>query len=73
MNLADLNMGSAKIAAAYNALRLRWESAKEHWHDDNCRRFEQTYIDPLEPQIREALEAIGNLAEVLGRAQRECE
>ena len=73
MNIADLTMGSAKIASAYKALRLQWEAAKDHWHDANCRRFEECYIDPLEPQIRDALEAIGNLAELLGRAERECE
>jgi hypothetical protein len=73
MNIADLTMGSAKIASAYKALRLQWEGAKEQWQDANCRRFEQCYIEPLEPQIHDALEAIGNLAELLGRAQRECE
>ena len=73
MNIADLTMGSAKIASAYKTLRLQWEGAKEHWHDTNCKRFEENYIDPLEPQIRDALEAIGNLAELLSRAQRECE
>jgi hypothetical protein len=73
MRIADLHTGPAKINSAYKTLRLQWESTKEHWHDANCRRFEENYIDPLEPEIRNALEAIGNLAELLGRAERECE
>ena len=73
MKIADLTTGSAKLAASYKAMRLHWENAKEHWHDDNPLRFEENYLDPLEPQVTAALEAIGRLAEVLNRAQRECE
>lgn len=73
MKIADISMGAAKIASAHKALRLQWEGTKEHWHDANCARFEEGYLEPLEMQVREALEAIGNLAELLGRAQRECE
>jgi hypothetical protein len=73
MKIADLTSGAAKISAAYKTLKVRWENTKEHWHDDNCRKFEENYIDPLEPQINAALEAIVRLAEVLGRAEQECE
>ena len=54
MRIADLTSGSAKIATAYKTLRVHWEDTKEHWHDDNRRRFEENFIDPLEPQIASA-------------------
>jgi hypothetical protein len=73
MNIADLTTGSAKIASAYKALKLHWEATKEDWRDDNCRRFEETYLEPLEPQIKITLEAIMNLAELYTRAERECQ
>jgi hypothetical protein len=73
MRIADLTSGSGKITAAYTALRAHWEDAKEHWHDDNRRRFEENYLDPLEPQVAAALDAIARLAEVLQHAERECE
>ncbi len=73
MKIADLTSGSAKIASAYKALRLNWDSTKEHWHDANRQRFEEAYLDTLEPQLSAALDAIAALAEVLGRAERECE
>jgi hypothetical protein len=73
MKIADLTSGAAKIATAYKTMRVHWEDTKEHWHDDNRRRFEEKFIDPLEPQIAAALDAIGSLAELLGRAERECE
>jgi hypothetical protein len=73
MKIADLTSGSAKIAAAYKKMRLNWEATKEHWHDENRVRFEENYLDPLEPQISAALDAIAALADVLGRAERECD
>ena len=73
MRIADLTSGAAKIATAYKTLRVHWEDTKEHWHDDNRRRFEENFIDPLEPQIASALDAIAALAEILNRAERECE
>ncbi len=73
MKFADLTTGAAKIASAHKALRLHWDDTREHWHDQNCRRFEATYVDSLEPQVAAALEAIARLAELLGRAERECE
>jgi hypothetical protein len=73
MKIADLTSGSAKIAAAYKKMRQNWEATKEHWHDENRTRFEENYLDPLEPQIMAALDAISALADVLGRAERECE
>jgi hypothetical protein len=73
MRIADLTSGAAKIATAYKTMRVHWEDTKEHWHDDNRRRFEENFIDPLEPQIAAALDAIAALSEILNRAQRECE
>jgi hypothetical protein len=73
MRIADLTSGAAKIATAYKTMRVHWEDTKEHWHDDNRRRFEENFIDPLEPQIASALDAIAALSEILNRAQRECE
>jgi hypothetical protein len=73
MTIADLTSGAAKIATAYKTMRVHWEDTKEHWHDDNRRRFEENFIDPLEPHVAAALEAIGRLADVLSQAERECE
>jgi hypothetical protein len=73
MRIADLTTGAAKLSSAWKILQIRWEDTKEHWHDANYQRFEETYIDPLEPQIAATIEAIGRLAEVMARAERDCE
>ena len=73
MRIADLTTGAAKISSAWKTLRVHWEDTKEHWQDGNRQRFEENYIDPIEPQIAATLEAIGRLAEVLQKAERDCE
>lgn len=73
MRIADLTSGAAKIASAYKKLRMNWEDTKDRWHDENRMHFEKNYLDPLEPQIAAALDAISALSEVMNRAQRECE
>lgn len=73
MKIADLTSGTAKIASAYKTMRIHWEGTKQQWQDANRNRFEETYLDPLEPQISVMLEAIGRLGEVLERAERDCE
>ena len=73
MRIADLTTGAAKLSSAWKTLRVHWDDTKEDWHDANRKRFEENYIAPLEPQIATTLEAIGRLAEVLQKAERECE
>ncbi|HEY2827270.1 MAG TPA: hypothetical protein VGJ04_06685 [Pirellulales bacterium] len=73
MKIADLTSGAAKITSAYKKMRLNWDATKDHWHDQNRDHFEKNYLDPLEPQLVAALDAISALADVLSRAQRDCE
>jgi hypothetical protein len=73
MRIADLTTGTAKMATAYKTMRLHWDVTTEQWQDANQRRFEERFLNPLDPQLRSALEAIGRLAEILNRAERECE
>ena len=68
---ADLSSGASKMALALKHLHLKWESARETWDDGTSRAFHKDHIEPLSPRVKETLEAIGRLAEVLSRASRE--
>lgn len=68
---ADLSSGASKMALALKHLQLKWESARETWDDGTSRAFHKEHIEPLSPRVKETLEAIGRLAEVLSRASRE--
>lgn len=73
MRIADLNSGAAKLLDAADALALNWSDAKEFWRDENARNVEENHLRPIGEEIKAALGAIHRLAEVLDRAQRECE
>ena len=68
---ADLSSGASKMALAIKQLNLKWEAARETWDDSTSRAFHKEHIEPLPPRVKETLEAIGRLAEVLARACRD--
>ncbi|MFM8893504.1 MAG: hypothetical protein ACKOTB_18160 [Planctomycetia bacterium] len=67
----DLSSGAGKLALAVKQLHLKWESAREGWDDSTSKAFHAEHIEPLAPRVKETLEAIGRLAEVLARASRD--
>jgi hypothetical protein len=44
----------------------------DQWDDETHRRFEEQFIDPIEPKVKRALGAIRELADVLAKAEKEC-
>ncbi len=69
----DLTSGAAKLGAAFDSLKLADAEATNYWDDQNHRDFQETYLTPLAPRMKRAVEAVHRLAEVLSRAERECE
>ena len=43
------------------------------WDDETNRKFQEEYLAPLEPRVRGLLSAIRRLAEVMARAERDCD
>jgi hypothetical protein len=71
MHVGDLSSGASKMALALKQLLIKWESAKESWNDTTSKAFHKDHIEPLTPDVKETLEAVGRLAEVLSRAIRD--
>jgi hypothetical protein len=67
----DLSSGAAKMALSLKQLDIKWESAKETWNDATSKAFHKEHIEPLLPDVKQTLEAVGRLAEVLARAARD--
>lgn len=70
-NGSELSSGAAKLALALKHLAVKCDSARDSWDDATSRAFHEEHIDPLRPKVKETLEAISRLAEVLARAARE--
>jgi hypothetical protein len=71
MKVGDLSGGASKLALALKQLNLRFESARDTWNDSTSKVYHKDHIEPLLPAVKETLEGIGRLAEVLARAARD--
>jgi hypothetical protein len=72
MKTCDLSAGEAKLELAMESLHTADAEANQYWSDEAHRKFQETYIAPLEPRVRRLLDAIQRLAEVLAAAERQC-
>ena len=72
MKIWDLNAGVGKLELAVKLVRAAAANVEQQWTDDAHRDFEETYLTPLEPNVRDVLDAIHRLAEVLAAAERQC-
>jgi hypothetical protein len=68
----DLGSATSKIELSLKALGVACADIAESWSDETNRRFVETYVTPVEPQIKVFLDAIHRLSEVLANAQRAC-
>ena len=52
-------------------MHIKLEVARETWDDARSRSYHETHIEPLMPAVKDTLDALGRLAEVLDRACRD--
>ncbi len=69
-----MSMTSARsnLQTAMKDLLIRWDRIKEKWDDPVSRDIEKNLIDQLEPRVKSAVGAMGEMDEVLMRAMSEC-
>jgi hypothetical protein len=68
----DLTSGASKLELSMQSLQMACAEAQQYWSDEAQRKYQETYIAPLEPKVRNVLDAIHRLAEVLANAERQC-
>lgn len=64
--------GRAMLADAIKQLGVAWSRAREHWDDEAARKFEKTYLEPVQPKLRSTQGAMEKLAEATAAARRAC-
>jgi hypothetical protein len=61
-----------KLELAAKGLLHAVQEAGGAWNDASYERFRETYIEPLGPKVRELLDAINRMDQVLHSADRAC-
>ena len=72
MRHADLYVMAGRLEDAMNRLEKIWMETRELWTDSVSQTVEDEYLVPLHGETRSMLDAISRLAEVMGKAEREC-
>lgn len=68
----NLNIGWTELNSSMKTLRNRWEETKIHWDDAVQKKFEESFWDPLEQQVRATLRGIERLAPSLTKLRKDC-
>jgi hypothetical protein len=68
-----LQSGVGRLQRAAAKLKEKWLEAKSHWRDQASRDFEKRHLQPLAPEITQAVAAVHEFADVLAQVERELE
>jgi len=69
----SLGVGRGMLLEARRELLAHWARTTDSWDDANARAFEARYIEPVDRQVRSAIEAMEKLGQLVERARRACE
>jgi hypothetical protein len=72
MKSSDIGGSAAKLELALKTFRTVFAAVDPQWTDAARRDFQETYLTPLEPNVKSMLAAVARLAEVLAAAERQC-
>lgn len=73
MRICDLVTGMGQLKRSASQLKERWLETKMSWSDETARKFEDEHLGHLAPQITLTVATIHRLADLLAKAERECE
>ncbi len=62
-----------RLIKAFKLLQSRWQQVHYGWNDSASDHFEETFLDPLEADVRGAAQAIDHIATVLAAIKRDCQ
>ena len=72
MKTWDFNTGISVLEDALKTLQAIRLETGALWRDETSRKFQEAYLDPLEPKVRRVVDAVHGLAEVMQKAERDC-
>ena len=72
MKQFDIYPHAAKIQNALDTLHLQWQQTSDYWRDEVQRKFAENHLDPLIPVVKNSLDAIARMGNVLDQAERDC-
>jgi len=69
----SLQESRGKIAGSLRDLFLLWANTKVSWNDPVSQQFEETFLLPMEGDLRQAASAMDQMASILAKVKHDCE
>lgn len=69
----SLAVPQSKLSDAYELMLVQWSQAKETWRDDARRQFEEDFIDPVGPAVKQAISAMSSMGEHIATVRHMCQ
>lgn len=73
MRKCDLSTGAGRIRHALEHLQTVWNESSAEWNDAVSRNFAERHLEPMVPQLKLALDAIGRMDLLIKEVERDCE
>ncbi|GMV95730.1 MAG: hypothetical protein HRF43_04870 [Phycisphaerae bacterium] len=64
--------GGGQLSKALRHLLNCWEETRIGWDDAQSRAFEESFLFPLQQDLRSATRAMAHMAALLDKLRREC-
>ena len=65
--------GRGQLSKIMRELSMHWLEAKTSWQDSRSNEFEKKFLEPLEADLKTAVAAMDQMANLLNRVYSECE
>jgi hypothetical protein len=72
MKCANVYASAAKLELALETLQATIADIDPKWTDAAQRDFEKTYLETIEPNVKQMLDAISHLTTVMAGAEHAC-
>lgn len=69
----SLAVPQSRLSDAYDLLLVQWSHAKETWRDDARQHFEDDFLEPIAPAVKQALSAMSSMGEHISTARHMCQ
>jgi hypothetical protein len=73
MPIADFQTGLTLLQNSLQTLLVRWEATQETWSDPIAEKFAEEHVKTLPVKIRVFVDSTVRLANLLQRAEQDCQ
>ena len=68
----SLSSGRNMLNGALKDLLVHWDETRRRWNDPMSQALEKLFLQPLEPQVRNAAGAMEEMSQLIAQIRKDC-